>query len=79
MIFMNSIRVSKTQHFTVPKINWLIMFGEIIPVYTKNHREPTNKEVTVTDCQSWWYVQFPLRFEELTGSKVNCTEANNDI
>jgi hypothetical protein len=43
MIFKNLIRTAKkTQHFTITKINWLMLFGEIIAVYTENHKKPVN-------------------------------------
>jgi hypothetical protein len=35
IIFKNSIRTTnKTQHFYVTKIIWLMLFTEIIPVFT---------------------------------------------
>jgi hypothetical protein len=38
MLFKNSARTSKrTPHFTITKINWLMLFKEIITVYTENH------------------------------------------
>jgi hypothetical protein len=41
MLFKNSVRTSKrTPHFTITKINWLILFKEIIAVYTENHTKP---------------------------------------
>jgi hypothetical protein len=34
IIFKNSVRTSKrTPHFTITKINWLMLFKEIIAVY----------------------------------------------
>jgi hypothetical protein len=39
-MFKDSVRTSKrTPHFTITKINWLMMFKdkEIIAVYSKNH------------------------------------------
>jgi hypothetical protein len=45
MIFKNSVRTSKrTPHFTITKINWLMLFKEIITVYTDNHAEPINRK-----------------------------------
>jgi hypothetical protein len=32
----------KTQHFTITKINWLMLFREIIGVYSQNHTELIN-------------------------------------
>jgi hypothetical protein len=41
MTFKNSVLTSKkTQHFTITKINWLMLFKEIIAVYCKNHTKP---------------------------------------
>jgi hypothetical protein len=41
---INSVLTSKkTQHFTTTKINWLMLFGEIITVYFENHTKPINK------------------------------------
>jgi hypothetical protein len=38
MLFKNPVRTSKrTPHFTVTKINWLMLFKEIIAVYFENH------------------------------------------
>jgi len=35
MLFKNSVRTSKrTPHFTITKIKWLMLFKEIIAVYT---------------------------------------------
>jgi hypothetical protein len=37
IIFKNSVRTAKkTPHFTITKINWLMLFKEIIAVYTEN-------------------------------------------
>jgi hypothetical protein len=42
-IFKNSVRTAKkTQHFTIAKINWLMLFKEIIAVYSENHTEQIN-------------------------------------
>jgi hypothetical protein len=52
IIFKNAVRTSKrTQHFTLTKINWLMLFfREMIAVYTENHNDPTNAKCSVTDC-----------------------------
>jgi hypothetical protein len=43
MLFKNSGRTSKrTPHFTITKINWLMLFKEIIAVYSDNHIKPIN-------------------------------------
>jgi hypothetical protein len=42
VIFKNPVRTAKKiQHFTIAKINWLTLFKEIIPVYSKIHTRPT--------------------------------------
>jgi hypothetical protein len=51
IIFKNSVRTAKkTQHFTITKIDWLMLFKEIIPVYTDNHTKPINTKCRVSDC-----------------------------
>jgi hypothetical protein len=43
MLFKNSVRTSKrTPHFTITKINWVMLFKEIIAVYSENHAKPIN-------------------------------------
>jgi hypothetical protein len=43
-IFNNSVRTArKTMHFTIIGISSLMLFKEIIPIYTKNHKKHTNK------------------------------------
>jgi hypothetical protein len=40
-VFKNPVRTSKrTPHFTITKINWLMLFKEIIAVYIENHTTP---------------------------------------
>jgi hypothetical protein len=52
IIFKNSVRTSKrTPHFTITKINWLMLLKEIILVYSNNYTKPINAKGTVTDCQ----------------------------
>jgi hypothetical protein len=42
-IYKDSARTSKrTPHFTVTKINWLMLFKEMIAVYSENHTKPIN-------------------------------------
>jgi hypothetical protein len=49
VICKNLVRTSKrTQHFTIAKINWLMLFKEIIAVYTK----PIKTKCEVTDVKS---------------------------
>jgi hypothetical protein len=51
VLFNNSVRTAKkTQHFTITKLNLLILFEEIIAVYTENHTK--YKKVQISDCQA---------------------------
>jgi hypothetical protein len=54
IIFNNSARTAKrTQHFTVPRINCLILFKEVLADYSKNHMKPINTMLAtcrITDC-----------------------------
>jgi hypothetical protein len=51
IIFKNSVRTSKkTQHFTITKINYLMLFKEVISVYSEKHNKPINTKYSVTDC-----------------------------
>jgi hypothetical protein len=41
ILFKNSVRTSKrTPHFTITNIKWLMLFKEIIAVYSENHAKP---------------------------------------
>jgi hypothetical protein len=63
MIFKNSVRTSKrTPHFTITKISWLILFKEIISVYSESNTKPTNTKYSVTDCCDSWDIYLPLDF-----------------
>jgi hypothetical protein len=43
MLFKNPARTSKrTPHFTITNVNWLMLFEEIIAVYSENHAKPKN-------------------------------------
>jgi hypothetical protein len=43
MILKSSVRTAnKTKHFTITKINWLMLFKEIIAVYSENYTKPIN-------------------------------------
>jgi hypothetical protein len=57
MLFKNSVRTSKrTPNSTITKINWLILFKEIIAVYSEKHAKPINTKCTIADCQSRWFI-----------------------
>jgi hypothetical protein len=46
---MNSVRTAKeTPHFTVMMINWLMLFKEIIAVYSKNITKHINSKCSLT-------------------------------
>jgi hypothetical protein len=48
MLFKNSVRTSKrTQHFTITKINWLMLFKKIIALYSEKHNKPINTKYGV--------------------------------
>jgi hypothetical protein len=40
----------KTQHFSIEKINWLILFKETMAVFTENHTKPVNTKLKCTVC-----------------------------
>jgi hypothetical protein len=64
IIFKNLARTSKrTPDFTITKINWLMLFKEVIAVYTENHMKSTHTKYTVTDNYRRWYINLPLGFK----------------
>jgi hypothetical protein len=66
MLFKNSVRTSKrTPHFTVTKIDWLMLFKEVIAVYSENHTKPVNTKRYIIDCRSRWFILLLLRLKEL--------------
>jgi hypothetical protein len=74
MLFKNSVRASKrTPHFTITKINWLMLFKEIIAVYSENHAKPINTKCSFTDCQSRWFIELTLGLKGLSNSD-SCVE-----
>jgi hypothetical protein len=43
MVFKNSfLAAKKTQHFTITKISWSVLFNEMIAVYSENYTKPVN-------------------------------------
>jgi hypothetical protein len=49
MLFKNSVHTSKrTPHFTSTKINWVMLFKEVIAVYSENHAKPINTNALLT-------------------------------
>jgi hypothetical protein len=66
ILFKNLDRTSKrTPNFTITKINWLMLFEEIIAVYSENHAKPINTKCSITDCQSRWFIYLPLGLKGL--------------
>jgi hypothetical protein len=57
MLFKNSVCTSETTpNFTITKINWLMLFKEIIAVYSENQAKPINTKCSIIDCQSRWFI-----------------------
>jgi hypothetical protein len=57
MLFKNSVRTSKrTPNFTITNIKWLMLFKEIIAVYSENYEKPINTKCNITDCQGRWFI-----------------------
>jgi hypothetical protein len=53
ILFKNSARTSKrTPNFTITKINWLMLFKEIIVVYSENHTKPINTNSTLLTVEA---------------------------
>jgi hypothetical protein len=51
VIVKDSVHTSKrTPNFTITKINWLVLFKEIIAVYSENHTNPTYTKYSFADC-----------------------------
>jgi hypothetical protein len=64
--FKNSVRTSKrTPYFTITKINWLMLFKEIIHVHIESHTKLINTKSSVTNCQRRWYIYLPIGFKGL--------------
>jgi hypothetical protein len=51
ILFEDSVRISKrAQHFTITKINCLILFKETTPVYSDNDKKLRNIKRKAADC-----------------------------
>jgi hypothetical protein len=49
MLFNNSVRTSKrTPHLTIKKINWLMLFKEVISVYNEKSAKPIHTKCSIT-------------------------------
>jgi hypothetical protein len=59
----NSVRTAtKTQHFTIPKINWLTLFEEIIAVYSENHtKQIKNAELLIVKAGGTYSYHWALK------------------
>jgi hypothetical protein len=51
--------------FTIAKITWLMLFEEIIAVYSEKHTKHINTKCSIADCQSRWYIYLPLGLKGL--------------
>jgi hypothetical protein len=72
IIFKNPVRTSKrTPHFTNSKINWLMLFKEIIAVKNEKRKEPINIKCRLTDYESNWDIHLPLWFKGLIPDQLN--------
>jgi hypothetical protein len=57
ILFKNPVRTLKrTPNLTITKINWLMMFKEMIAVSSEKYAKPINTKCSITDCQSRWFV-----------------------
>jgi hypothetical protein len=43
--------LKKTEHFTITKISWLMLFVEIVAVNSENHKKPVNKNAALLFAQ----------------------------
>jgi hypothetical protein len=44
------LKLKETQYFTITKINWLMLFPEIIDVYNENHTKSIYTKCIDSDC-----------------------------
>jgi hypothetical protein len=66
MLFKNPARTSmRTPRFTISKIKWLMLFKEIIAVYSENHTKSKNTKRNIIQCQSRWFIYLPLGLKGL--------------
>jgi hypothetical protein len=64
MIFKNSVRTAKkTQLLTITKINCLILFREMIAVYSENHTKHinTNEVLMIVEAGGTYIYQWALK------------------
>jgi hypothetical protein len=62
MLFKYSVRTSKrTPHFTITEINWLMLFKEIIAVYSENHAKPINTKCSTVRADGSYSYRSALR------------------
>jgi hypothetical protein len=56
IIFMNSVHTTnKILHFTIKKINWLMLFKETVAVYTENHNNPSTQNAELLIVKATGY------------------------
>jgi len=66
MLFKNPVRTSKrTPHFTITKINWLMLCKKIIAVYSENHTKAIHTKCSITNCQSRRFIYLSLGLQGL--------------
>jgi hypothetical protein len=75
MLFKNSVRTSKrTPYFTITKINWLMLFKEIIAVYSEHYKQHMHTERSFNDCRRRWYIYLLLGLKRLSSvNKIHFT------
>jgi hypothetical protein len=57
IVFKNSVRTSKrTPILTITKISWLMLFKEIIAVYSENYAKPIDTLLTVKAVKDVSYI-----------------------
>jgi hypothetical protein len=70
-MFTNTFHTSKrTPNFIITKIDWLVVFKEIVAVFIENHTKPMNEKNSVTDCYGSWDIQLSPGFKRLIFSSV---------
>jgi hypothetical protein len=78
-IFKNPVRTSKkTQCVSITKINYLILFKEIIPVYSENHTKPIVGKRHPYWMLNRWHIQWSLHFKVLKHIQItlSCPSVN---
>jgi hypothetical protein len=53
IIFKEPVRTSKRTHFTITRLNWVMLFKEIMAFYSEKYKKLIQK-YSVRDCQDSW-------------------------